>query len=178
MRGYPFWRVSASAAADGGAPDIAVDEGRGAPLVQKELGCAQIVAEVVRSGKQGLGIIAVDHSPPDCPIRVVAIRLKIGPTFSMQRPAPGWDAERSTYVGFELDNEALWNQGQRTGELDLQLTGASQGTLSFYLHHAYMGAHERTPMGSWPIPPHSAGHDVVAEAFQPDAGSSDGGAAP
>lgn len=167
--GYPYWRVS----------EIGDQE---SPV--RESGCVAIQAAVVRSGKQGLGVLLVDRSR--CAVRLIAARVRVGaplPDGSGKVqvvdavPYPTWDGDRSVYLAFEFDNERTWNEGVRSGVLQLvvEAEGEPRATLSFEMVHGFNGAHTMSRLDPWPgvsVPPDPEPSSAPLQiATEPDGGA-------
>ena len=139
-RGYPAWKVTESVRADAG--------------------CVTIGAEIVKSGKQGVGVM-LTREGLSCEPRIVRARFHAGDVAAAPVAIPPWDRDGTTYLGFFFDNEGLWNAGLRDGMLEVDVeTPAGARRLLFRLYHAYDGP--RVPVRPPPPPPEAAPSMPVA----------------
>lgn len=103
-----------------------IPEGKNGPELGFE--CARVSAWVSKSGKQGMGVsFEIENLTPDpCPVEFtyaafVPGGLTVRPV-QMPRTLDMKDEDRAdAYLGFAFDNEALWNEGRRTGVLYVTL---------------------------------------------------------
>lgn len=143
--GYPFWHVEDPAA-----------RARGEST--KSVGCARVVAEVVRSGKEGIGVMVVDHSAPECRVHLTQVVLRFATETVHSASISSWDPQRTTYVPLPFDNQRAWNDGVRSARLSVEIEAASgdaaleRGWVLYPLLQSYAGKHAITPMGPWPVP--------------------------
>lgn len=145
-RNYPAWVFDEGA--DGGlAPGLSY-------------GCAAISAWVSKSGKEGMGVsFEIQNATVDrCTVQIVyAAFVPDGQTVK-PHAAPGAlelpaEEVRDTYVGFAFDNEALWNEGRRTGVL--HVTFNVQGEIREFrlkLRHALDGFQRERHRAPRPVP--------------------------
>lgn len=130
-RGYPTWRVERPRAL---------------------AGCTNLLADVVTSGKEGLGVVVLRESPR-CDVRIERARVRIGTVSRDALGITGWDERETTYLGFVFDNEQLWNDGVRVGVLELVVT--AEGTrreLTYPMFHAWDGWHPPQYVPPAPLP--------------------------
>jgi hypothetical protein len=142
-RNYPSWEV------------------HGAP--RQTLGCVEISAEVVKSGKSGLGAVVRRDVDNRCDVRIEAARVRVvGAGAFAASSLPAFDERRSLYLSFAFDNESLWNDGAREGslELDVNANGARR-TLVFPMTHVWSGPHQNSLRGG-PTPPPPPAAPVAA----------------
>lgn len=131
-RSFPTWRVEAPRA---------------------DALCTAIRADVVKSGKEGVGVVLLRETPR-CPLRVESAALRAGDRAHRALAIAPWDEHETTYLAFLFDNEALWNAGVRHGQLELVFSaGAERRAMVFSMVHAWDGWHgaPRTPPA--PLPP-------------------------
>lgn len=109
-RNYPAWVF-----------DQSNDAGLGPSL---SYGCAEITPWVSKSGKEGMGVsFEVQNATSDlCTVQVVYAAfvpegMTVKPYAMPQQLQLTPEELGDAYVGFVFDNEALWNQGRRTGVL-------------------------------------------------------------
>lgn len=157
VRNYPYWRIET--------------------LGARTIGCAKVDAWVSKSGKEGFGVtlewepLAVPCSVELRSARFVADRVT-SDAAALPPPATLTKLTR-TYVPFEFDNEALWNEGVRDGRLELVLAaeGAGATRLELALRHVWTGPHTARR------PPHQA-PGTTQSAAPPPAEPPDGSAPP
>ncbi len=91
-------------------------------------GCARIDLWVSKSGKEGVGIsLAVRFPQAPCDVRLTRAALRVGSKTFAPLALPGTlSAEAPAYIPFVFDNEALWNEGQRGGELEVEVVAAGE----------------------------------------------------
>ncbi len=134
-------------------------------------GCATLEVWVSKSGKEGVGISLASQADEACTVRVERATLVVGGRRFVSE-ASGLEVARggTVYLPFLFDNESLWNDGERTGNLELDLVAAGERAhLVFPMKHEWDDAnrHETTP--SPPRPPGRAPSPIVPVV--PDAGA-------
>ena len=134
-------------------------------------GCAALEVWVSKSGKEGVGVSVASQADEACSVRVERATLAVGGRRFVSEAA-GLEVVRggTVYLPFLFDNEGLWNEGERTGNLELDLVaGGERVRLVFPMKHEWDDAnrHETTP--SPPRPPGRAPSPIVPVV--PDAGA-------
>jgi hypothetical protein len=136
----------------------------------RRLGCAQVQAWVAKSGKQGLGLMLELRNPAEqsCSLTLADARLRVGPLVVLgvqQRPfLLQRGAVQQLYVPFEFDNEALWNDGQHSGSLQLLFRGDGLPTEELWhipLEHVMQPRSQDVPQRPTPVAPSSSGPTIV-----------------
>jgi hypothetical protein len=103
----------------------------------RQLACGPAQAWVSKSGKTGVGL---SIEAPGCELRIDSATLIIDDTRVPGRALT--DDRGRPYLAFEFDNEALWNQGRRTGRFDLRLhTGGAAVEWQVKAEHRLDGFH-------------------------------------
>jgi len=120
--------------------------------------CVEVTPVVVKSGKEGIGVVVAVRGLAACASHLVASRVLIeGASFPGVFADNQVDASSRTvrsYLAFSFDNNVLWNKGQNDGSLELELeTGAGLVRLAFHLHEIWESAHRRVDYGGAPMPP-------------------------
>jgi hypothetical protein len=129
VRNYPFWRIETPG--------------------PRAIGCAEVDAWVSKSGKEGFGVTMIlDSLSEPCSFQLRRARFLadgVKHDASTLPPPVTLVGRARTYVPFEFDNEALWNDGVRDGKLELVLAadGAAEELVVLALHHEYDGPHAR-----------------------------------
>lgn len=132
QRSYPTWTVTGSVRADAG--------------------CATIAAEVVKSGKEGVGVV-LKREGDGCDLVLTGATLHVGDVAQAPVAIPAWDGDGTTYLGFVFDNERAWNDGVRDGALEVVLRmPEGPRRLRFRLYHAYAGPWVPVPAPPRPEP--------------------------
>jgi hypothetical protein len=133
-------------------------------------GCAALEVWVSKSGKEGVGVSLASQSDPGCAVRVERATLVVGGR-RYASEASGLEVARggTVYLPFLFDNESLWNEGERAGNLELDLVaGGERVHLVFPMKHEWDDANRHdTPSPPSP-PPRRAPYPLVPVA--PDAG--------
>lgn len=138
-RGYPSWRLE--------------------HLGARDVGCATVDAWVSKSGKQGVGVtLQVKAAQAACEAQVRSASLRIGerviPTSKLPGPLLGSAREQYVYLPFAFDNEALWNQGERLGKLELEIsTGSETQHIVLAMRHVLAEPHPAEPRPDVPQAP-------------------------
>jgi hypothetical protein len=152
-RNYPSWEV------------------RGA--FHQTVGCVELSAEVVKSGKSGLGALVRRDVDNGCDVRIEAARVRVvgAGAFEASSP-PAFDEHRTLYLSFAFDNEAHWNEGAREGSLELDVSAnGERRTLAFPMTHVWSGPHKNSlRTGPTPPPPPAAAPDLPMATPEPDGG--------
>ena len=127
VRSYPAWKLREAGA--------------------WRIGCANIDAWVSKSGKSGVGVTLQmeSGSTSPCAVRVERARIEVGPVTAHAAvlPVPRTvQAIEHAYVPFEFDNEALWNDDFRAGELVVAIrAGSATRELRIPMDHTLEGFH-------------------------------------
>lgn len=105
-------------------------------------GCARVMPFVVKSGKEGVGInVRVSTSMPGCAVSIAGV-LRAGGHDYPSDPPVSTTAPSHAYLAFVFDDEAVWNDGVRDGELELVVRDASGETRhKFPLRYVHEGDH-------------------------------------
>lgn len=110
---FPFWSVR---------------EARGT-----KVGCAQVIAWVSKSGKDGLGVSVQVASPEaDCPVSIDEASVETSSLSVNASPLPPSRTVAKgevvrAYLPFLFDNEAAWNRGDLEAKLVLHVTAGGEG---------------------------------------------------
>jgi len=115
-------------------------------------GCARLDVWVSKSGKEGLGLSLTAQGPVGCPVSLERARVVVGEqSFAASGLPLALHADTATYVPFFFDNEALWNEGRRTGAVELEVVaGGERARVSVEMAHIWDDARRR----GGPMPPH------------------------
>jgi hypothetical protein len=125
-RAYPAWQVTGD--------------------LSRALVCADVTPFVVKSGKEGMGVVVAVHAREACSERLLAAHVVIdGARFPGVGGVSAVDAAAltvRTYVGFAFDDNALWNDQKRDGILELEFaTAGGPRRLVFDLREAWPATH-------------------------------------
>lgn len=134
-------------------------------------GCAALEVWVSKSGKEGVGISVASQSDEACSVRLERATLVVGGRRFVSE-ASGLEVVRGgvVYLPFLFDNETLWNEGERTGNLELDLVTAGERVhLVFPMKHEWDDANRHETSSPPPKPPGRAPSPIVPVA--PDAGA-------
>jgi hypothetical protein len=146
-RSYPSWRLE--------------------HLGARQVGCARVDAWVSKSGKEGVGITLSARRAASglChfEVRNAAVHIS-GLSWAASRLPPGGELDESDrffYVPFVFDNEALWNDRLRGGQLELVLvsTGAAA-------ERVVLSMVQSRPSPHW-VPPAPEAPEVVEPGARP-----------
>lgn len=122
-RGYPSWRLE--------------------HLGARQVGCARVDAWVSKSGKEGVGVTLSARRAASGPCRfevrsaAVHVAGRSWPASRLPSASELDESERYFYLPFVFDNEALWNDRRRSGQLELVLastTGAPERVVLSMVH--------------------------------------------
>lgn len=104
--------------------------------------CARVTPFVAKSGKEGIGIgVRVVSSDPSCVVSISGA-LRAGGRVFESDPAISVRAPGHGYLPFVFDDEALWNDGVRAGELELRVREArGEATLVLPMRYVHEGDH-------------------------------------
>ena len=131
------------------------------------VGCARVEVWVSKSGKEGVGISMSVRTPEGCDVRLEGATLAIADrTFAAtDLPRGALLDDRPVYVPFLFDNEALWNDGKRDGDLRLRFVVSGEpAELALPMKHVFTHSERYTP------PPTRKQSPVLLLATDPDAG--------
>lgn len=131
------------------------------------VGCARVEVWVSKSGKEGVGVSLSVRASEGCDVRLEGATLAVAdhrfPATDLPR-GPLVD-ERPVYVPFLFDNEALWNDGKRDGDLRLRFVVSGEpAELVVPMKHVFTHSERYTP------PPTRKQSPVLLLATDPDAG--------
>lgn len=135
-------------------------------------GCAALEVWVSKSGKEGVGISVASQADEGCSVRLERATLVVGGRrFASEATRLEVPRGGTVYLPFLFDNEGLWNDGERTGELELDLVASGEHVrLVFPMKHEWDDANRQEAPTPPPTPPGRAPSPVVPVA--PDAGTS------
>lgn len=104
------------------------------------------------SGKEGLGVVLLREGA-SCDLRIERARVRIGALTKDAIAIEDWDEKQTTYLGFAFDNERTWNEGVRTGALELVVSAeGARRELAYPMVHAWDGWHAPTYEPPRPLP--------------------------
>lgn len=118
---------------------------------ERPAGCARVTPFIAKSGKEGLGVgVRVASSEPSCVVELSGVLRAGGRVFASDPPisvrAPGHG-----YLPFVFDDEALWNDGVREGELELSVRDArGDARLVLPMRYVHEGDHPWDRRGDRP----------------------------
>lgn len=132
QRGYPSWKVE---------------------VPRRDAGCSNLSAEVVKTGKEGLGVLVV-REVEECDVVIERAVVRVGHAVVPAVAVPPWDSERTTYLGFVFDDERAWNEGIRHGTIELTVSSAGASrVLAYPMRFEYPGPHVPPLPRAVPPPP-------------------------
>lgn len=124
-RNYPAWVFDEGAS---------VADAGGYVGPRLSYGCADIQAWISKSGKEGMGVsFELQNATRDlCTVEIVYAAfvpegMTVKPWMMPRRLELTPEELQDAYLGFPFDNEALWNQGRRSGVL--HVTFSVQGEI-------------------------------------------------
>lgn len=125
------------------------------------VGCADLEVWVAKSGKQGVGIsVRARAGSESCQVRLEGARLSVdGNTFAPVDLPKGPLDRQTAYLPFLFDNERLWNEGKRSGTLELDVVaGGEHVRLALPMMHLWDDAnrHDSPVESPNPAPPSDA----------------------
>jgi hypothetical protein len=148
-RNYPAWQVVGPTAV--------------------EADCVLVTPFVVKSGKEGIGVVVALRGLGPCATHLAGARVVVGDlsfagTLGESRLDPNSPMVR-TYVAFPFDNNTLWNEGRHEGTLELVLeTASGPARLAFNLREIWESTHKSV----WP---ESMASPSAAPVATPSAGA-------
>jgi len=162
VRAYPAWEVTGAAS--------------------RAAGCVDVTPFVVKSGKEGIGLVATvqprggDPATAPCSTHLIGARIAAGgaafpATVGKTAIDPSTRTVR-TYLGFPFDNNTLWNAGLRDATLELDTDG-SEGTrrIVFDLREVWPASHAPRTL----VPAASSAQPSVSPSAPSTAPAHDGG---
>lgn len=137
-RNYPEWRLTS--------------------LLRLDQGSLRVRGWFSKSGKEGVGLTlrlrSCGESIPRVAVTRASLEVAGAGAFAAELPlpvelAPG--ATRDLYLPFALDNERLWNDGRRSGQLLLELViDGRRHVLALAAQHVLEGFHREVRAGHLP----------------------------